>query len=58
MRNHRRDCNSLLKDLESEGDASKDDVARALKKIQEMTDAAVADVDKLMETKEKEIIEI
>lgn len=58
VRNHRRDCNSLLKDLESEGDASKDDVARALKKIQEMTDAAVADVDRLMETKEKEIIEI
>jgi len=58
VRNHRRDCNSLLKDLESDGDASKDDVARALKRIQEMTDEAVAEVDKLVEAKEKEITEI
>ncbi len=58
VRNHRRDCNSMLKDLESDGDASKDDVARALKTIQEMTDAAVADVDKAIEAKEKEITEI
>ena len=58
VRNHRRDCNSMLKDLESDGDASKDDVARALKTIQEMTDAAVAEVDKAIEAKEKEITEI
>jgi len=58
VRNHRRDCNALLKDLESSGDASKDDVARALKKVQDMTDTAVADVDKLIEAKEKEITEI
>lgn len=58
VRNHRRDCNSMLKDLESDGDASKDDVARALKTIQEMTDTAVAEVDKTIEAKEKEITEI
>jgi len=58
VRNHRRDCNSMLKDLESDGDASKDDVARALKTIQEMTDAAVAEVDKAIDAKEKEITEI
>ena len=58
VRNHRRDCNSMLKDLESDGDASKDDVARALKTIQEMTDTAVAEVDKAIEAKEKEITEI
>ncbi len=58
VRNHRRDCNSMLKDLESDGDASKDDVARALKRIQEMTDTAVAEVDKAIEAKEKEITEI
>ncbi len=58
VRNHRRDCNSMLKDLESDGDASKDDVARALKTIQEMTDAAVGEVDKAIEAKEKEITEI
>jgi ribosome recycling factor len=58
VRNHRRDCNSMLKDLETSGDAPKDDVAKALKKIQEMTDAAVADIDEIIEAKEKEITEI
>lgn len=58
IRNHRRDCNSLLKDLETSGDAPKDDVAKALKKIQDMTDEGVADVDKIIEAKEKEISEI
>ena len=58
IRNHRRDCNSLLKDLESSGDAPKDDVAKALKKIQEMTDAATDEVDKILAAKEKEISEI
>ena len=58
IRNHRRDCNSLLKDLESNGDAPKDDIAKALKKIQDMTDEGVADVDVIIAAKEKEISEI
>ncbi|MBN2339832.1 MAG: ribosome recycling factor [Deltaproteobacteria bacterium] len=58
IRNHRRDCNSLLKDLETSGDAPKDDVAKALKKIQDMTDAGIADVDNIIDAKEKEISEI
>lgn len=58
IRNGRRDCNELLKDMETSGDAPEDDVARALKKIQEMTDAAVADVDKIIAAKEKDITEI
>lgn len=58
IRNHRRDCNGLLKDLESSGDAPKDDVAKALKKIQEMTDSGVEAIDKIIDAKEKEISEI
>lgn len=58
IRNGRRDCNDMLKDLESGGDAPKDDVARALKKIQEITDGGVADVDKIVEAKEADITEI
>lgn len=58
VRNHRRDCNAMLKDIENDGAAAKDDVARALKKIQEMTDAAIADVDRIIAAKEKEITEI
>lgn len=58
VRNHRRDCNSLLKELETSGDSPKDDVAKALKKIQEMTDIGITDIDKIIDAKEKEISEI
>lgn len=58
VRNHRRDCNALLKEMESSGDVAKDEVARALKKVQEMTDAAVVEVDRIVAAKEKEITEI
>ena len=47
-----------MKELESSGDAPKDDVARALKQIQTMTDDGVKEVDKIIETKETEITEI
>jgi ribosome recycling factor len=58
VRNARRECNELLKEMESNGGAPKDDVAKALKKIQELTDKGVAEVDTIVESKEKEIIEI
>jgi len=58
VRNARRDSNELLKVMESDGEASKDDVARALKRIQELTDAGVAKVDEIVEKKEVEITEI
>ena len=58
IRNGRRDANELLKELESSGDAPKDNVARALKQIQTMTDDGVKEVDKIVETKEIEITEI
>jgi ribosome recycling factor len=58
VRNSRRDCNDLLKELETGGEAPKDDVARALKKIQELTDEAVAKIDEIVEAKEKDITEV
>ena len=58
IRNGRRDSNDMLKELESSGDAPKDDVAKALKKIQTMTDDGVAEVDKIVNAKEAEITEI
>lgn len=58
IRNGRRDSNELLKDMETSGEAPKDDVAKALKKIQEMTDNGIAEVDKIISSKESEIIEI
>lgn len=58
IRNGRRDCNELLKEMESSGEAPKDDVAKALKRIQAITDEGVAQVDKILEVKEAEITEI
>jgi ribosome recycling factor len=58
IRNARRDANDLLKDIESGGDAPKDDVKRALKTIQEITDAGVEKVDEIVAAKEVEITEI
>ncbi len=58
VRNGRRDCNEMLKEMETKGDAPKDDVAKALKKIQTMTDDGIAAVDKIVEAKETEITEI
>ncbi len=58
IRNGRREANEYLKQMESDGEAPKDDVAKALKKIQEMTDEGVKDVDTIVEAKEKEITEI
>jgi ribosome recycling factor len=58
VRNARRESNELLKEMETSGEAPKDDVAKALKKIQEMTDQGVEDTDKIIEAKEIEITEI
>ncbi|MDD5309967.1 MAG: ribosome recycling factor [Deltaproteobacteria bacterium] len=58
IRNARRECNEMLKEIEDAGEAAGDDVARALKKIQEMTDQAVAEVDRIVSAKETDITEI
>jgi ribosome recycling factor len=58
IRNARRDSNDLLKQMEKDGDAGKDEVEKALKRVQEITDKGVADVDSIVESKEKDITEI
>lgn len=57
IRNGRRDANDLLKELAKDGDISEDDRDRALTKIQEMTDAAIKQLDDIVKDKEKEIME-
>lgn len=58
VRNHRRDANEMLKELEKEKEISQDDLKRALEKVQEATDKGVASVDDIIAAKEKEILEI
>lgn len=58
IRGARREANDLLKELEKNGDVSEDDSDRGLKKIQELTDKGVAEVDKIVLAKEADITEI
>jgi ribosome recycling factor len=58
VRNLRRDANQSLKDLLKKKDVSEDDERRAQDDIQKLTDRYVADIDKLVADKEKEIMTV
>ncbi len=58
VRNIRRDANNDLKTLLKEKEISEDDQRRAEEQIQKLTDRFVAEVDALLEKKEKELMEI
>lgn len=58
IRNVRRDANSTIKELVKEKEISEDDSRRAEEEIQKLTDKYIADVDKALESKEKELMEI
>lgn len=57
VRDARRDCLSLLKDLEDDG-LSKDDRHRAEKKVQDLTDEFVKKIDEQTAQKEKDVLEV
>ncbi len=57
VRDARRDCLSLLKDLEDDG-LSKDDRHRAEKKVQDLTDQYVKKIDDQTAQKEKDVLEV
>lgn len=58
VRNHRRDANEALKKLEKDKAISEDDSKRAQEEIQKKTDASIAEIDKIISTKEQEILTI
>jgi len=58
IRNIRRDANDDLKKLEKSGDISEDDSRRAQEKVQNTTNKFIADIDKTLEAKEAEIMEV
>ncbi len=58
VRNIRRDANEALKKMVKDKTASEDDERRASDEIQKLTDKAVADIDKLLIEKEKEILTV
>ncbi|WP_415889320.1 ribosome recycling factor [Neptuniibacter sp. SY11_33] len=58
IRNVRRDANGDLKDLLKEKEITEDDQRRGEDQIQKVTDKHVAEVDGLLEQKEKDLMEI
>jgi len=58
IRNIRREANDLVKKDEKDGNASEDECKKQQSKIQELTDKCVENIDKLLELKEKEIMEV
>lgn len=58
IRNIRRDALGDIKDLLKEKEITEDDERRAQEQIQKITDKYVAEVEKVLEVKEKELMEI
>ena len=58
MRNIRRDALSQLKDLQKEKAISEDEERRAADEVQKLTDKFIAEIDKALEVKEKDLMAI
>ena len=58
VRNIRRDAITHLKDLLKESEVSEDQEKRAADEIQKLTDKSIADIDKLVAEKEKELMAV
>ncbi|MFT9487504.1 MAG: ribosome recycling factor [Tepidibacillus sp.] len=58
IRNIRRDANEELKKKEKNGEISEDQSHRTQEEIQKLTDKFIGDVDTVVNTKEKEIMEV
>ncbi|HUP98294.1 MAG TPA: ribosome recycling factor [Usitatibacter sp.] len=58
VRNIRRDAIQHLKDLLKNGDVGEDQEKRAQDEVQKLTDKAIADIDKLVADKEKDLLAV
>jgi ribosome recycling factor len=58
VRNARRDANEEIKKAKNDSELSVDDAKKATDEIQKLTDKHIEEINKLLETKEKEILEV
>ncbi|HEX4724067.1 MAG TPA: ribosome recycling factor [Pseudonocardiaceae bacterium] len=58
IRNVRRKANDELHRIQKDGEAGEDDVVRAEKELQHVTDRYVAQIDELVKHKETELLEV
>jgi ribosome recycling factor len=58
IRNIRREAKEMLEELEEEGEVSEDDSRRAQERLQQLTDEMIAQLDRVLAAKEKDIMEV
>ncbi len=58
VRNSRRDANAMLKSIQKDSEITEDDLTRALKNVQESTDAAIEKIEQIVSKKEAELLEV
>jgi ribosome recycling factor len=58
LRNIRRESNDFLKEAAKEGEVSEDERDRGLEEVQKLTDRHIAEIDKVLSAKEKELMEV
>lgn len=58
IRNIRREAKEMLEQFEDDGDISEDECRRGLERLQDLTDEAIANLDRLLQNKEQEIMEV
>jgi ribosome recycling factor len=58
MRSHRREAIDMLKTLQKDGDITEDDLHRGQEKVQELTKDYTERLDKVLQAKEAEIMEV
>ena len=58
VREARRDGLALLKDSQKDGSISEDERHRGEKQVQDLTDQSVAEIEKLSQQKEKDVLEV
>jgi ribosome recycling factor len=58
VRNARRDGNEAAKKFQKDGDITEDELKKLLDDIQKATDKHIADIDKIVSDKEKELLTV
>ena len=58
IRKARHDCRDMLASIESDGEASKDEVDRASKAMEELVKEGTAKADEIVASKEKDILQV
>lgn len=58
VRNHRREANEMIVQLDKDGEVSQDDADRAKKRVEDTVADGIKQVDAVISHKEKEILEV